>query len=671
MDNSIDPGPIAYPVGVDNLSGLNPEQRQAVEALTGPVRILAGAGTGKTRTITHRIAHQIHTGTFPSSAIMAVTFTERAAAELKERLIHLGVPASIRAATVHSAAWAQVRYFWSHLSTAPLPEVLPSAHRVVAPMAKRLNVETADLLQEISWAANTDLSPEQVGKSNRNELITPADLAEVITDYTEAKQLNGWVDYHDMLRLAIRLGETPAIEEIRARYQAFTVDEFQDTNALQWALLRLWDGGRGEICVVGDPCQSIFGFTGASATYLTTFPLTYRNATSVMLTHSYRSTGEILAFTNQILPDGTDLIAQPGFSGPKPKTYTYSTETQERDGLIEKIGSLLEKGVPARDIAILVRLNNQLADWEQALWEAGISTVIPGEGSFYSRRQVVAVIQALTTSFTQEQAREAAAPPQIGIAPPPNEEQRLVHFDQLIKQGLRWTPDSPIPLGTKARETWQNVATIRAQGRQLISSGSSVPQVIEALQQRMTRQAHTPDEAVTLMTLHKSKGSEFRVVVIPACEQGFLPVTQAKTNEEKAEEQRLFYVGCTRAKQLLLISWAELRTNPVSGKVQKRKPSPFIPGIGGPLDKLKKERPKDLPEAEVVRRLREWRLSRATEDEVPAFVIMANTTLLAIADTMPTNLAELKAVKGMGPKKVTLYGEEILACLTTPGKNNQ
>lgn len=659
MDNRRRPGQAAYPVGVDYLTGLNPEQRQAVEALSGPVRILAGAGTGKTRTITHRIAHQIHTGTMPTSAIMAVTFTERAAAELKERLVHLGVPASIRAATVHSAAWAQVRYFWAHLSSAPLPEVLPNAFRVVAPMAKRLSVEPADLLQEISWAANANLTPEQVAKSGHDELITPADLAEVITDYTEAKQLNGWIDYHDMLRLAIRLGDTPAIDEIRARYRAFTVDEFQDTNALQWQLLRLWDGGRGEICVVGDPCQSIFGFTGANASYLTTFPLTYPQATSVMLTHSYRSTREILAFTNRILPDGADLIAQPDASGPEPMLYTFGTDTQEREGLIEKITSLIEKGVPARDIAILVRLNTQLADWEQALWEASIPTVIPGEGSFYTRRPVVSVIQAIATAYAQEQAREAAAPPQIGIAPPPTEEQRLAHFDQLIKQGVRWTPDSPIPAGAKARETWQITATIRTQGRQLISAGHSVAEVIDAFHQRMNRQAHTQEEAVTLMTLHKSKGTEFRVVVIPACEKGFLPVNQAKSAEEKAEEQRLFYVGCTRAKQLLMISWAELRTHPVSGKAQKRKPSPFIPG----QQKPKKQRPKDLPETEVVQALREWRFNRATEDEVPAFVIMANTTLLEIADLMPANLGELRAVKGMGPKKVALYGEDILACL--------
>lgn len=656
---------------VDYLTGLNPEQRAAVEALNGPVRILAGAGTGKTRTITHRIAHQIHTGTFASSAIMAVTFTERAAAELKERLIHLGVPPNIRAATVHSAAWAQVRYFWSHLSSAPLPEVLPNAYRVVAPMAKRLGVEAADLLQEINWAANANLTPEQVAKSSRDELILPSDLAEVIMDYTDAKQVNGWIDYHDMLRLAIKLGETPAIDEIRERYQAFTVDEFQDTNALQWELLRTWDGGRGEVCVVGDPCQSIFGFTGANAMYLNNFPQTYPQATSVMLTHSYRSTGEILAFTNRILPDGADLIAQPGFSGPEPKIYSFGNETQEREGIIQKLTSLIDKGVPARDIAILVRLNNQLADWEQALWEAGIPTVIPGEGSFYGRRDVVAVIQALAGAFAQEQAREAAGPPQIGVAPPPNEEQRLAHFDRLIKQGLRWSPDSPIPLGAKARETWQNVATIRTQGRQLISAGYGVDQVIEALQERMNRQAHTQEEAVSLMTLHKSKGTEFRVVVIPACERGFLPVTQAKTPEEKTEEQRLFYVGCTRAKQLLLISWAELRTHPVSGKAQKRKPSVFIPGLGGPTKNPKKERPKELPETEVVQRLREWRYDRAKADEVAAFMVMSNATLLEIVEFMPTNLKELRAVNGMGPKKIALYGEEILNCLAeTPADSS-
>ena len=223
-----------------------------------------------------------------------------------------------------------------------------------------------------------------------------------------------------------------------------------------------------------------------------------------------------------------------------------------------------------------------------------------------------------------------------------------------------------MPLGTKARETWQIVATVRNQCRALIHSGMPLAEVIAELQARLNRQAHTQEEAVTLMTLHKSKGTEFRVVILPACEQGFLPVTQAKTAEEKAEEQRLFYVGCTRAKQLLLISWAEQRVNPVSGKIQKRKPSPFIPGIGkagGRGPKPKKERVADLPESAVVQRLREWRLARAHADEVPAFVVMSNTTLLSIADTMPATREELLTCHGIGPKKAVLYGEELLALL--------
>ena len=653
-------------MGVDYLNGLNPEQRQAVDAVVGPVRILAGAGTGKTRTITHRIAHQIHTGTFSPSQIMAVTFTERAAAELRERLIPLGAPPSIRAATVHSAAWAQVRYFWQYLSDAPLPEVLANPYRVVGPMAKRLGVEATDLLSEIGWAANANLSPSEVARSGREELISAEDLAEVIMEYTEAKTLNGWVDYHDMLRLAIRLGETPAIEEIRGRYQAFTVDEFQDTNALQWELLQVWDGGRGQLCVVGDPCQSIFGFTGANAAYLTTFTATYPQAVTVELTRSYRSTDAILQFTNRILPDEADLVADPSFTGPEPKVYTFATDTQEREGLIMKIQALLDKGLPARDIAVLVRMNVQTADWEQALLEAGIPVAIPGDGSFYARREVVGVIHALVAAFTQAQAREAMGPPPVGIAPPPTDEQRCAELDGLIKQGLRWTPETPMPLGTKARETWQIVATVRNQCRALIHSGLPLAEVIAELQARLNRQAHTQEEAVTLMTLHKSKGTEFRVVILPACEQGFLPVTQAKTAEEKAEEQRLFYVGCTRAKQLLLISWAEQRVNPVSGKIQKRKPSPFIPGIGkagGRGPKPKKERVADLPESAVVQRLREWRLARAHADEVPAFVVMSNTTLLSIADTMPATREELLTCHGIGPKKAVLYGEELLALL--------
>lgn len=655
-------------MGVDYLAGLNPEQRSAVDALRGPVRILAGAGTGKTRTITHRIAHQIHTGTFAPSEIMAVTFTERAAGELRERLISLGVPASIRAATVHAAAWAQVKYFWKHLSQAPLPEVLSNPFRLVGPMAKRLGVEAVDLLHEIDWAANANLSAEGIAASGRDALISAADLAEVIADYTEAKTLGGWIDYHDMLRLAIQLGETPAIEEIRARYRAFTVDEFQDTNPLQWTLLQTWDGGRGELCVVGDPCQSIFGFTGAHARYLTGFTHTYPAAVTVSLVRSYRSTREIIAFTNRILPDEADLVPDEGFSGPEPKVYAYPTDTQEQDGVIDKLKRLIDKGVRPEEIAILVRLNVQTGDWEQALIDAGIPVVIPGEGSFYGRREVVAVIQAIETAHAQFLKREAARPPMIGQLPPPTAEQRLAQMDGLIKQGLRWTPETPIPAGAKARETWQIIATIRNQCRGLIDAGFDVDQVVAELSARRGRQAYTAESAVALMTLHKSKGTEYRVVVMPACERGFLPVNQAKSAEEKAEEQRLFYVGCTRAKQLLLISYAEKRTHPATGKVTNRKPSPFIPGLnktpGRKGNGVKKERVSALPETEVARRLRDWRLDRARRDGVPAFVIMSNTTLVEIAETMPETLDQLLAINGIGPHKIVLYGEEILAQLS-------
>ncbi|WP_336250223.1 ATP-dependent DNA helicase UvrD2 [Stomatohabitans albus] len=651
---------------MEYLEGLNAEQRRAVETLRGPVRILAGAGTGKTRTITHRIAHQIHTGTFAPSEVMAVTFTDRAAGELRDRLATLGVPTSIRAATVHAAAWAQVRYFWGHLSDRPIPEVIPNPFRVVGPIARRLDVEAADLINEMNWAANANLTPEQVATSGRDELVSPTDLADAITDYTEAKRLNDWIDYHDMLRLAIRLGDTSAITTIRERYRAFTIDEFQDTNALQWALLRLWDGGRGEMCVVGDPCQSIFGFTGANASYLTGFTDHYPEAATVALRESYRSTNEIVAFTNQILPNEANLIAQAPCHGPEPKVYTYTTAANEQAGTIKKIQQLLDHGLPASDIAILVRLNVQTADWEQALWEAGIPVVIPGEGSFYARREVVAVIQALITAYHQVQEQEANRPPLVGTPPPPTVEGMIAELDVLIKRGLRWSPTAPIPVGAKARETWQVIATIRNQCINLIKAGHSLAETIGEVDARRARQGHVQEAAVTLMTLHKSKGTEFRVVIIPACERGFLPVTQAKTPEEQAEEQRLFYVGCTRAKQLLLLSYAQLRVHPVSGKAQKRKPSPFIPGVETAARKASRAKPgRELPETAVVQALRTWRLARAKSDGVPAFVVLGNTALLAIAETMPATPQELEAVYGMGPKKVVLYGDDILHVLRT------
>jgi DNA helicase-2/ATP-dependent DNA helicase PcrA len=357
---------------VDPLDGLNPEQRRAAEAVRGPVCILAGAGSGKTTTITRRIAQQVATGAFAPAQIMAVTFTDKAAGELRERLAALGV-SGLRASTFHSAALRQLRHF----APDAVGRILPSKALMLRQIANALPAPfkfrpAGDLATEIEWAKNRRIDPAHYGD---REPPIPIDLMQrVYRQYEERKQAEGLTDFEDLLELAIRLFEenAEARETFRAQYRAFTVDEVQDVNLLQETLLDLWLGDRDDLCCVGDDYQSIYGFTGASPAYLLALPARFPHATIVRLEENYRSTSQVLELANRLVPNlgGAEKVlraVRP--DGPEPVVRVFSSPEDEGAAIVQQIRAL---ECPLEQIAILARTNARLTDFEELLHDAGI-----------------------------------------------------------------------------------------------------------------------------------------------------------------------------------------------------------------------------------------------------------------------------------------------------------
>ncbi|MEE8599600.1 ATP-dependent helicase [Euzebya tangerina] len=673
------------------LAQLNPEQAQAAALPTGPVRILAGAGTGKTRTITHRIAGQIASGAFEASQILAVTFTERAAAEMRTRILHLLAtdtperPPSVRALTFHAAAWAQVRHFWPDLVAAEvvtppdhggLPEVLTSKLPLLGPIARRIGVDAADLAAEVEWAASADLDPAAVAAGDRDEVLPPDTLASVIESYTAEKARRGAIDYEDMLRLARRLTELPdPAATIRERYRAFTVDEFQDTNTLQWRLLRAWVGDRDDVCVVGDPAQTIFSFTGANAEFLRRFHRHFPGTQTVGLDRSYRSTPQILELSNRVLgrraPDLRPTISDDG--APRPLIAEHADEDAEIAAVVSAITTLAESGVPYHEMAICYRINAQAAGWEDALRKAGVPVTVRGEGSFYDRQEVRRAIRALTQAVTQPQP-ESAPPIADGPVVNPNV---TAEVERVFAQALSWRPGVP-PSGRRQRDRWEAIEAVRDEAGDLADRGADLPTIAAELSGRVAAGVDHTANAVTLMSLHRAKGTEFDAVFIVAAEEGLLPISYAETDEEVDEERRLLYVGVTRARRWLSITWAGSRPSR-SGRQTTRRPSRFLYGLGegAPSPGQRRGKPDsgrrstrgsldDLPDGAdpvLAEKLRGWRLERSRTDDVPAFVVFNDATLIELATHRPIDRRALLRIRGIGPAKADRYGAELLAVI--------
>ncbi|MGH3094169.1 MAG: ATP-dependent helicase [Gaiellaceae bacterium] len=602
---------------------LNPEQRRAVEAVRGPVCILAGAGSGKTTTITRRIANQVATDTFGPTEILAVTFTDKAATEMRERLAGLRA-AGVPARTFHSAALAQLHYF----SRDGVGEILSSKALLLKQISRSLPVPfrfrpVGDLATEVEWAKNRRLTPATyLDGLDGHEPPIPEDLMlRVFREYERRKEARGRIDFEDVLELAVRLfdQDPQAVETFRARYRAFTVDEYQDVNMLQQSLLERWLGDRDDLCAVGDDYQSIYSFTGATPDHLLAMPERFPRATVVRLEENYRSTPEILETANGLVPrlaGARKVLRAVRPSGGEPVVRAFANLPAELEALVARITVLRDESVPYEELAVLYRINARSEDYEEALSLAGIPYQVRG-GAFLARpaaRATLRLLRRASGSRAAEGVRAAAD-----------------------AQGF--TESVPDDVGNEETTRQSDLARLVRLAEEFDDGTSTVADFVADLQARFGGEAQS--RGVNLLTYHRAKGLEFEAVFLPNLVEGELPFKRADVEEER----RLFYVGMTRAKRHLELTW--------SGK-----PSRFLRELGA----LREPEPvgDDDP---VFKALKTWRRERAKEDGIPAFVVFHDKTLEEIARRRPGDLAALGAVSGVGPAKLERYGGDVLDAL--------
>lgn len=704
------------------LEGLDPEQREVATALQGPVCVLAGAGTGKTRAITHRIAYGVRAGVFQPASVLAVTFTNRAAGEMRGRLRQLGA-GGVQARTFHSAALRQLQYFWPKAVGGEVPRLAERKVQLVAEAAARCRVrldrnELRDVTGEIEWSKVTQTVPEDypatAAKSGREAPRDAAEIARIYAMYEQLKRDRGVIDFEDVLLLTVGvLQERHDIaDQVRRQYQHFVVDEYQDVSPLQQRLLELWLGDRETLCVVGDASQTIYSFTGATPDHLLNFRTRHPGATVVKLVRDYRSTPQVVHLANGVLAQARGRAAEHRLElvsqrepGPDPVYSAYADEPAEAEGVARRIRELITPvergggGIPASEVAILYRVNAQSEVYEQALADAQVPYQLRGAERFFERPEVREAGLLLRGA-----ARAGNADPALTDADVPSQVRAVL--------GTRgWTPEPPAGSGA-VRDRWESLAALVRLAEQFcagrLAEGHqvSLADLVAELDERAAAQHAPTVEGVTLASLHAAKGLEWDAVFLVGLTEGMVPITYAKTDPQVEEERRLLYVGVTRARRHLALSWALSRS---PGGRANRRPSRFLnglrpgsaasvprtPGGGGGIERggsggatgpVRKRRgpvhcrvcgrtltdggemklrrcedcPSEMDEA-LYERLREWRAEQAGQLGQPTYCVFTDKTLLAIAEAVPGTEGELAGIPGVGRRKLDKFGADVLA----------
>ncbi|WP_170312914.1 ATP-dependent DNA helicase UvrD2 [Prescottella subtropica] len=689
--------------------GLDPEQSAAVLAPRGPVCVLAGAGTGKTRTITRRIAHLVANGHVSAGQVLAVTFTARAAGEMRGRLRELGVGGGgpqVQARTFHAAAMRQLKYFWPQVVGDIEWRLLDRKFQLVGQAAHRVGLSTAtdslrDLSSEIEWAKGSLIAPEDYpAAAARTRRDIPADAEKVAAVYAAYEQgkisPDGMLlDFDDLLlHTAAALENHPTVaEEFRDRYRCFVVDEYQDVTPLQQRVLDAWLGDRDDLTVVGDANQTIYSFTGATPKFLLDFSRRFPDATVVRLERDYRSTPEVVSLANRVIGAAHGRIAGTRLKligqrppGPEPTFAEYDDEPAEATAVAAQIRTLIDGGVDPAEIAVLYRINAQSEVYEQALTEAGIPYQVRGGEGFFTRQEVRQAITALRGAAARDDLPDGA-----------DTGEQLVTLVRAVLVPLGLSDEEPA--GTQARERWSSLTALVTLTEDLLVHDPhlTLGGLLAELAARSEARHPPVVQGVTLASLHAAKGLEWDAVFLIGLTEGTLPISHvlgdAGSPGDEAgieEERRLLYVGVTRAREHLALSWALARNE---GGRKSRRRSRFLHGLipdDSPASKIaepqrsSRKRPrcrvcgKPLMDATsstlgrcqgcpsnldagLFEALKDWRREKAKEAKVPAYVVFTDNTLQAIAEQQPQDVRSLTGISGIGAKKLDQYGAEVLA----------
>lgn len=691
------------------LDALDPDQREVALQVSGPLVVRAGAGTGKTRAITYRIAYGAAVGAVDPSTVLAVTFTAKAAAEMRSRLRALGA-GSAQAMTFHAAALKQLGYFWPKVAGSYLPRLVPHKAGLVTAAAARTGLPTdktmvRDLAAEIEWAKVSMTDPEGYADLARQRgREVPLDLeheqfAKFYEAYEQTKEDRGAIDFEDVLLLMSGMLESEewVQRQVRARYRSFVVDEYQDVSPAQQHLLDLWRGPRTDLCVVGDVAQTIYSFAGASAKYLEDFPKRMKGARVVELVRDYRSTPQIVAVANRVvalahgfdgigpargIPGAVRLVAQPS-SGPAVKFSSHATDEDEAHYVANRIKRLRAQGVSYQQMAVLYRTNAQSEAIEEALEEADVPFQVHGGARFFDREEVKRALLLLrqqarlkTLAARQSEDTRGRMPTSenagaLAGGQPQTESKAGASLKEEVEQvvaTLGWSKTPPKTAGA-TRERWANLdALVSLASRH---EHQTLDSFVEELQERAEAKASPEVEGVVLSTLHAAKGLEWEAVHLVGVSEGLIPISLAVTPADIEEERRLLYVGITRAKTHLEITYAQARS---AGRSRKRRASRFLDGIWPeevrPARRQKKVPAKNdteqfLAEASeetvaLFEELRVWRTETAKAKRVPPFIVFPDVTLRDVATAKPRTLRQLGTLRGVGPHKLELYGGPIL-----------
>jgi DNA helicase-2/ATP-dependent DNA helicase PcrA len=533
------------------LAALDPDQRAVALATRGPVCVIAGAGTGKTRAITHRIAYAAAIGTMDPQKVLALTFTAKAAGEMRARLRSLGVP-TVAARTIHSAALKQLLYFWPSVFGGRTPDLMTTKTGFLTEAINRAGLSDSiratnrelmrDIASEIEWAKVSQVAPsdyvDEISKRMQKPRVLPEQMVQIYTAYESVKKQELAIDFEDVLLLCAAMleEEREVRERVQDQYRYFTIDEYQDVSPVQQRLINAWLGKRNDICVVGDPAQTIYSFAGATPVFLNTFTQRFPDAEVIRLSTGYRSTPEITFAANALLRHGSmgqELVAQ-NDHGSAPSVVGYSDEAAEVNGVLSEITELLNSGTPPQEVAILARTNSQLKSVERAMLKVNLPYQVRSTERFFDRKEV--------RDFLSE-VRKASVIPTEGQG----------WIDELR------TLAQPYLTG----EAIDGIAALLHLARELDSDDNFTPKTLRGylreVEDRVQQNNPPTMPVVTLATLHAAKGLEWERVFLIGASEGQLPVSDASIDEER----RLFYVGITRAKADLHISY-------------RKSPSPFL-----------------------------------------------------------------------------------------------